>query len=42
LVGTPIRVEFKENTNPFAGRRSLLTPRQERKRKVMLREHRKG
>lgn len=30
LVGTPIRLQFKTSTNPFAGRRNKLTPRQQR------------
>jgi len=36
LVGTPIRVEFKQGHNPFADRHSLLTPRQERTKKRLL------
>jgi len=32
LTGTPLRLEFKTGTNPFAGRRNRLTPAQERKR----------
>ena len=34
--GTPIRVEFKSGSNPFAGRRNKLTPRQEHKRKRLM------
>lgn len=33
LEGTPIRIEFKTSSNPYAGRRNKLTPRQEYKRK---------
>jgi len=33
LHGTPVRVEFKSGDNPFEGRRSKLTPRQEHKKK---------
>jgi GTP-binding protein len=36
LVGTPIRLEFKTSENPFAGRRNTLTPRQQYKRKRMV------
>ncbi|MEE9343218.1 MAG: ribosome biogenesis GTPase Der [Gammaproteobacteria bacterium] len=36
LTGTPLRVQFNTSDNPFAGRRNKLTPRQERKRKRML------
>jgi GTP-binding protein len=32
LDGTPVRVEFRSEENPFAGRRNPLTPRQRRKR----------
>lgn len=41
LHGTPIKMHFKSGENPFAGRRNKLTPRQEYKRKRMLR-HVKG
>jgi len=37
LRGTPLRVEFRTDANPFAGRRNELTPRQIRKRKRLLR-----
>jgi GTP-binding protein len=30
LEGTPVRVEFRSDENPFAGRRNPLTPRQRR------------
>jgi GTP-binding protein len=32
LFGTPVRIEFRSEDNPFAGRRSALTPRQRRTR----------
>ncbi len=41
LEGTPVRIEFKAGKNPFAGRRNVLTPRQQKKRK-RLRTHAKG
>ncbi len=37
LRGTPVRVEFRTSSNPFAGRRNPLTPRQQRRRKRLLR-----
>ncbi|MCG7388943.1 MULTISPECIES: ribosome biogenesis GTPase Der [Pantoea] len=36
VMGTPIRIQFKEGDNPFAGKRNLLTPTQQRKRKRLL------
>ncbi len=41
LVGTPVRVEFRSEENPFAGRRNILTPRQQRSRKRMIRHVRR-
>ncbi|MFO8153360.1 ribosome biogenesis GTPase Der [Thioalkalivibrio sp.] len=41
LVGTPLRLEFRTGRNPFAGRRNVLTERQRRKRKRMLRHVKK-
>jgi GTP-binding protein len=32
LEGTPVRVDFRSEANPFAGRREKLTPRQRRTR----------
>ncbi len=37
VFGTPVRVEFRGSNNPFAGRRNPLTPRQERRRKRVIR-----
>ena len=37
LQGTPVRLTFKTGANPYEGRRNKLTPRQERKRKRLLR-----
>ena len=37
LDGTPVRVEFKSGENPFRGRRNVLTPRQEERRKRLMR-----
>ena len=36
LKGTPVRLQLKTGANPFKGRRNKLTPRQERKRKRMM------
>ena len=41
LDGTPVRVEFRADKNPFAGRRNELTPRQVAKRKRLI-KHAKG
>jgi GTP-binding protein len=41
LEGTPLRIEFRTDANPFAGRRNELTPRQRRKRQRLVR-HLKG
>jgi GTPase len=39
LAGTPVRVDFRSEENPFAGRRDKLTPRQRRTRE---RDRRRG
>jgi GTP-binding protein len=36
LQGTPVRLVFKTSDNPFKGRRNKLTPRQQRKRKRLM------
>ncbi len=36
LRGTPVRMAFKSGKNPFAGRRNVLTPRQKRRKKRLL------
>lgn len=36
LQGTPVRLQFKTSANPYKGRRNKLTPRQERKRKRLI------
>lgn len=40
LVGTPIRIEFKEGINPYAGKKNVLTESQKRKRRRVI-QHRK-
>jgi GTP-binding protein len=39
LKGTPVRIEFRSDENPFAGRRNPLTPRQRRKRQRVRGRH---
>ncbi|MDF7666679.1 ribosome biogenesis GTPase Der [Orbaceae bacterium ESL0727] len=41
IVGTPIRIQFKEGNNPFEGRKNHLTVAQQRKRRRLL-KHVKG
>ncbi|HEY4366737.1 MAG TPA: ribosome biogenesis GTPase Der [Steroidobacteraceae bacterium] len=36
LEGTPVRVEFRSDENPFKGKRNVLTPRQVQKRKRLM------
>lgn len=42
MIGTPIRIEFKTGENPFAGRKNVLSDRQQRKRKRLLKFVKKG
>jgi len=41
LKGTPVRLAFRTGKNPFEGRRNILTPRQERKRKRLMKKVKK-
>jgi GTPase len=41
LKGTPVRLAFKKGKNPFEGRRNVLTPRQEQKRKRLMKKVKK-
>ena len=41
LAGTPVRVAFRSEENPFAGRRNPLTPRQVRKRKRLIQRNKR-
>jgi GTP-binding protein len=41
LAGTPVRVEFRSEDNPFAGRRDRKTPRQRRARERRVRDGRR-
>ncbi|TAN07519.1 MAG: ribosome biogenesis GTPase Der [Rhodanobacteraceae bacterium] len=40
LEGTPIRIEFREGENPYAGKRNVLTPGQRRKRQRLVHHNR--
>jgi GTP-binding protein len=42
LKGTPMRIEFRTDENPFAGRRNVLTPRQQKKRQRLVKRRRAG
>jgi GTP-binding protein len=42
LEGTPLRVEFRTDENPFAGRKNVLTARQVRKRQRLVRRAKGG
>lgn len=41
LEGTPVRVEFRSDENPFKDRRNELTPRQRRSRQRLMRRAKK-
>jgi GTP-binding protein len=41
LEGTPIRIEFRENENPYAGKKNVLTDRQVKKRRRLVRNAKK-
>ncbi|MCV5062542.1 ribosome biogenesis GTPase Der, partial [Escherichia coli] len=36
VMGSPIRIQFKEGENPYANKRNTLTPTQMRKRKRLM------
>lgn len=42
LQGTPVVVQFKTGENPYAGKRNVLTPRQQYKRDRMMKHIRKS
>lgn len=42
LAGTPLRIEFRTDENPYSGRRNVLTPRQQRKRTRLIARKRQG
>ncbi|MDC8832704.1 ribosome biogenesis GTPase Der [Alteromonas gilva] len=41
IMGTPIKVEFREGANPFEGKKNQLTLAQQRKRRRMMSYHNK-
>jgi GTP-binding protein len=41
LAGTPVRLSFKTSDNPYKGRRNKLTPRQQQRRKRMVKHHKR-
>jgi len=41
IMGTPIKIEFRNSDNPFEGKRNKLTPNQQRKRDRLMRHHKK-
>lgn len=41
LIGTPIRLSFKDSDNPYKDKKNELTDTQKRKRKRMIRKHKK-
>ncbi|MDX1901507.1 MAG: ribosome biogenesis GTPase Der [Gammaproteobacteria bacterium] len=41
LVGTPVRIQFKYGDNPFGNRKNKLTPRQQHKKKRLMRHVKK-
>ncbi|RCU48799.1 ribosome biogenesis GTPase Der [Corallincola holothuriorum] len=41
IMGTPIRIEYREGDNPFAGRRQELSKSQQHKRRRMMKFHKK-
>lgn len=42
LSGTPVRIEFRTGSNPFKGRRNMLTPRQVKRKARLVRHVKKG
>jgi len=40
LQGTPVRIEFRSDPNPFAGRKNELSERQAKQRKRLVRHAR--
>ncbi len=41
LEGTPISIEFRTGTNPYEGNKNVLTPRQQKRRKRLIRHARR-
>jgi GTPase len=41
LMGTPVRVAFRGDENPYAGKKNTITPRQQRKRKRLIQRNKR-
>jgi GTP-binding protein len=41
LMGTPVRVAFRGDDNPYAGKRNVITPRQARSRKRLIQRNKR-
>ena len=41
IMGTPIKIEFRENINPYEGRKNKLSATQVRKRERLMKFHKK-
>jgi GTP-binding protein len=41
LKGTPVKIEFRVGENPYAGRRNVLTPRQIKSKRRVIRHRKK-
>jgi GTP-binding protein len=41
LEGTPVRIEFRDGENPYAGKKNVLTENQQKKRQRVIREHKR-
>ena len=41
LEGTPIRIEFRTGANPYEGKKNVLTPRQQKRRRRLIRHAKK-
>lgn len=42
LEGTPIRIDFREGENPYAGKKNVLTEGQQKRRQRMIRNAKRG
>lgn len=42
LQGTPVAIQFKTGDNPYAGKKNMLTPRQQHKRERLMKHVRKS
>ena len=42
IRGTPVKIEFRGGDNPFAGRKNTLTPRQQAKKRRLMKYVKKG